>query len=314
MLNRIVLLLFIVTASSNIWSDTKVNESLLFSQTGQTFFSGRKIRLVVATPSNSQNHKTISWNIRYSGRTIAAGETPLKGKTATINFDFPKLADEVVAQAILTCVLGNEKLQTPLYFYPENPFAQKKDFLTKAKIGIWLPAGNDKFINRLGKLELPFKVVNELTSDLDVKTLIVSGLDFDAYPGLDETFETLCEKGCLIIIIPPSSGVYPVNLTKTNELTLSGNQQISVFSKKFDTMYWAGKPPASNGLTLTPYDDSIALTSNSKSNLTFFEMKIGAGKLIITTWNIIDTIDTSPTPLFLLANLIFNNNIKINEQ
>lgn len=279
----------------------------------QTFYVGRESSIAVKTGKEASGN--LSWNIYYSGAPIASGEQEISESRANIKFTFPETKPCVIAKAEFNCSIGNEKLQKNLFFYPPNPFTEKKKFLEGLNIEVWHTEADKGIMELFKSLEIPFAEISNF-SESKGKVLIITGIDFSNFPGLADNLLKLSSEGAKIIIINPVSGRFPLKTAELMEILLAKNGQLKKFDKNFDDENWNGNSPSAGSLKLASCDGAPVLEiSPEQKDFTYSCLQIGEGSLIICAWDIIRLSKVSPTPLYLLDKLIsedFNkkNNFK----
>ena len=279
-----------------------LNATGLVIEGPQTFYAGRESSIAVKTGKDASGN--LSWNISYSGAPIASGEQEISESRANIKFTFPETKPCVIAKAEFNCFIGNEKLQKNLFFYPPNPFTEKKKFFEDLSIEVWHTEA-DKGITELFKsLEIPFAEISNF-SESKGKVLIIVGIDFSNFPGISDNLLKISSGGARIIIINPVSGRFPLKTAELTEAVLAKNGKIKEFGKNFDDESWGGKTPSSKSLKLASSDGVPVLeTDTEQKDFTYCRMQTGKGNLIICAWDIINLSKDSPTPLYLLDRLI----------
>ncbi|MFA6293000.1 MAG: hypothetical protein WC637_14530 [Victivallales bacterium] len=268
-----------------------------------TFYGGREAIINIKT--DGMNGKNLSWNLKYSGLTLASAETAVpESGTVELKFLFPEIKDGGTVTAELTCQSGDKKLVKTVFFFSPNPFSFKKKALEKMKIGLWSPSGDDsakKILEMLGIITLEVANFADFKGDI----LVVTGIDFTNFSGLEKDLFNICSSGSNILIINPKAGLLPLQTEKFKNLNFSRNDKIVDFDKKLDSDRWGNSQPNENSLNLVPFDNGIAVEVAGKRNsFTFMSAKIGKGELVICTWDIFGKADKSPTPVYLLDKLL----------
>jgi hypothetical protein len=144
-------------------------------------------------------------------------------------------------------------------------------------------------------------------SGFDGKLLIASGINFNESPGLFDELLKLTQNGVKVIILPAFSGTLSLKSETINKLILSGTDIISEFNKKYDANSWNGGEITSMSFKIVPYDENTGLElTETKGSFSFCEIRnsLSKGKLIICGFNIIGLAKQSPTPAYLLKDLI----------
>lgn len=293
----------------------------------RTFYAGREHTLTVQTAG--AKGERLNWNLRYAGRTLAGGQRiiPANGEVK-ITFKFPELNEGVVAETEFSCFIGKERRTSPvakamgdkpniehptsnefkktLYFFYHNPFASQKEALKKLKIAVW-EAGGEALSELLTELALPFVKISA-PEQFSGKVLLISGLNFDSSPGTLEACLQLAQKGTKVIIMPAISGNTQLPLARLDGLKMGKNDLIrgtSGIRKKFDNENWNGKAINQASFKLIPGGETIQFSAEENAKgFTFCELRKGKGKVILTTWDIINGAKESPTPVYLLKELI----------
>jgi len=247
----------------------------------QSFYSGRESELTVR---GAVAREKLSWNLRYAGRTLAAGEGVVSADGQfKIRFNFPKLNPGVVAATEFSAYSGEVRIRKVLHFYYPNPFAGNKEQLKKLKIAVWQADEEDKLAVLLKSHDVPFKEISDI-ANFPGDVLLITGLDFAEYSGLAEELYKLAKTGKRIIVIPPLQGTFPLPGVAAEKIRLGKNQIINEYGKRFDTDAWSGKPVSQKSFKTVPYDDGVALeVVDSTEGFTFCEINHGKGSMIIMT-------------------------------
>ena len=356
----------------------------------RTFYADREHTLTILTESAAG--EALSWNLRYAGRTLAAGKRniPQNGEVK-IAFKFPKLNPGVIAGTEFNCWVGKQALGTrhqalgkneergrksedgdqsrkegrehptsnierstsnvnkgkelrqsnkirrsniirrSLYFFYPNPFEGQKKALKERQIGVWETTEGGTLSALLKSLEVPFAEVAD-PIQFNGQILLVTGIDFDSSPGALDALLELTKKGKKVIIMPPISGKFTLDVDKFDGIVLGGKEYIiggnnfgvpplgglgsssippkggTPNRKKFDTESWNGKTIAQTRFNLIPSGETIELEFNkANKGFTYCELRKEKGKVIITTWDIINGAKISPTPVYLFKILIMNS-------
>jgi hypothetical protein len=268
-----------------------------------TFYAGKEACINIK--NDGLSGKNLSWNLKYSGLTIAAAEIAIpESGTVELKFTFPEIKEGGCVTAELTCVSGDKKLLKNIIFFSPNPFSFKKKILEKMKIGLWSPTGDDSakiILKALGVMT--FDVAN--FADFKGEVLIVCGIDFGKSSGLEKELVNICSSGSNILIINPKAGSLPLRIESFKNLIFSRNEKIIEYDRKFDSEKWCDSSPNEKSLNLIPFDSGVAVkVAGNRNAFTFMSAKIGRGELVICTWDIFGKADKSPTPVYLLEKII----------
>ncbi|MFZ2656549.1 MAG: hypothetical protein WAX69_16570 [Victivallales bacterium] len=295
---RLALFSFCLLFSSMILSAAEIKYD-----SPQTFYAGKET--VISIKTDGLNGKNLSWNLKYSGRTIAAAELAIpESGSLELKFTFPEIKDGVSGAAELVCRVGESKLQKNIFFFSPNPFSQKKKIFENMKIGLWSPEGDDSARKLLGSLGVATTDVANF-ADFKGELLIVCGIDLGNFPGLEKELVNICSSGSSILIINPAGGILPLKTESFRNMIFSRNEKIMDFDKKLDSDKWGDAFPNEKSLNLVPSDNGVAVVvADNRTGFTFMSAKIGKGELVICTWDIFGKIEKSPTPVYLLEKMM----------
>jgi hypothetical protein len=193
-----------------------------------------------------------------------------------------------------------------LYFYPPNPFAGYSQFLTEQKISIWNPSSKGKLKDIFKSLEVPFEKVDSIDQAAG-KIIIVYGIDFGQFSGIETDIVNLAKKDEVkIIILAPITGNFKIKTKDYDRMIFAKNDIIHDFSMKFDSHLWGTLPASAKSFKVTNSDEDISLSSeNGSSGFSFCQLDLGKSKIYLCEWDM-DLSEKSPTPLYLLSKLILN--------
>lgn len=267
-----------------------------------TFYADKDIILNIK--SDGLSGKSLSWNLKYAGHTIAAGEQQIPENEITeVKFHFPELKPGVIATTEFSCFSGDTKFLSELFFYTPNPFADNKKFLEELKIELWAPENDENAKKLLESLQVPFSMIANFAESKG-KVLIVSSIDFGNFSGLSDDFSRICATGTRILIINPTAGSLPLKMKDFKEIVVARNAKITDFYKNFDSELWGNSFPNDKSFKLIPYDNGIAIEiQKERGDFTYLSAKIADGELILCAWDIFGKSDKSPTPVYLLEKL-----------
>ena len=288
---------------ASLFSPISLSAAEIKYDSPQTFYAGRENIINIKTDGLSG--KNLAWNLKYSGLTIAAAELAIpESGTVELKFTFPEIKEGVSVTAEFNCASGENRLQKNIFFFPANPFSLKKKQLEKIKIGLWSPEGYDiakKSFESRGVVTSDIANFAEFKGEI----LIITGIDFGNFSGLDKDLVNICLTGANVIIINPKAGSLSLRTESFKNLILARNDKVTEYDKKFDSEKWGDSPPNGKFLNLIPLDTGVGIEISEKKNtFTFMSAKIGKGELLICTWDIFGKADKSPSPLYLLDKII----------
>jgi len=255
-------------------------------------YAGKLAKLLVDAPVGER----LEWGLYRSDAKIMGGgvQVPDSG-VAELSLAFPAIATP--ANVVLRCAAAGATLEEPLRFYPATPFADQREFLKRLDIEVWAPDG--RLPDLLRGLDVPFRPLDNLAG-FDGRTLLVSGLDCDAFPGVGEELRALCHHGALVLLMPPLKGTLELGLNQADQIILDGDARILAFDKRLDARRWGDGPPAAGTLRLVGDGPSLRFDQAGGSKLTFCQATFGDGVLVATTWDIAGKGELSPSPVYLL--------------
>lgn len=270
-----------------------------------TFYANKDI--VLNIKSDGLNGKRLSWNLKYAGRSIAAGEQEIPSTgTTEVKFHFPELKAGVIAATEFNCFSGETKLQNDLFFFHPNPFANETAFFNEQKIGVFQPDDSKSISALLESYGIKSLKLSSI-GGFDGKILIVSGINFSGNPGFFESLLNLSQKEIRVIIMSPISGTISLKSESIGRILLAGTDIIPEFNKKYDSYTWNGKQIEETSFKTVPFDGGIALEFvKEKERFSYCEIRSSnsKGKLIICGFNIGGLADESPSPAYLFRNLL----------
>jgi hypothetical protein len=299
---RLSTLLLAVLSATAIHAAEAPSLAVTMAPPAHTFLAGREHRLRLSVPAAVGG--TLAWNLRYAGRTLAAGETsPGADGTAELRFAFPKLNPGVRADTLLTLSSGGATFTKSLHFFHPNPFLGESRHWQLAKIAVWAPE-DDALAAWLESLEIPFSPIDDVAQATG-QVLVVSGVDFDDLPGLPEKLADIAGRGTTVIVMSPFDGHFPIPANAAN-VRLADNTRILEFDKTLDAESWGVHPVASRHLRLASRDNAPAILpdDDADSRFTSCEIRTGTGRLWILSWNLPAAAKDSPTPGQLLHHLL----------
>ncbi len=304
-MNRIPLLttlLLTTLAATAIHAAEAPSLTVSLAPPAHTFLAGREHRLRLSAPAAVGG--TLAWNLRYAGRTLAAGEaSPGADGIAELRFAFPELNPGVRADTLLTVSSGGATFTKTLHFFHPNPFLGESRRWQLAKIAVWAPE-DDALPAWLESLEIPFSPIDDVAQAIG-QVLLVSGIDFDDLPELPETLAEIAARGTTVIVMPPLDGHFPIPANAA-DLRLADNTRILEFDKTLDAESWGVHPVASRHLQMVARDDVITLqaATDTSARFTSCEIRTGTGRLWLLSWNLPAAAKDSPTPGQLLHHLL----------
>jgi len=298
---------FIVLLFSVVFADAEeITENIISFDSPDTYYAGKETEINLSLKKAELVKDGILWNLKYSGRTIAAGEISQAQNNIKIKFPFPKLNQGVIASAVFSCSdrQGKNLLTKEIHFYPPNPFANNLQFLTEQKISIWNPSSKGNLKEMFKTLEVSFEEVSDI-NQASGKILIAYGIDFEQFSGIETDIVKLAGKEPVkIIILPPFSGSFKIKSKDYDRIIFARNDIIHEFSKKFDSALWGATAVPAGSFKITHSDEDISIAiENNKNGFSFCQLNIGESKIYICEWDMALS-GKSPTPLYLLSKLI----------
>ncbi len=295
-LSKIFLFMLFMSVMVNIYSEPakfaiNINKNL-FANTEYSF----------SITGKTTGNESLNWNISSLGRTIFAGSATIKEETTQIKFKTPNIKTGFIGKFQLSCYIKDISIKKDFYVFNKNPFALDNNKIESLGVCVYDITENNKVIEQLKTYNEKIKKTSNI-EDFDGKVLVIIGLDFENNPGIEDVIFAECAKGRKIIFIAPVAGTISIANKNIKSIKMTGNEIIAEYNKKYDNNISITK----FALSQVDYDTVLNFNNMQKSNFSYCEMKIGEGSIIFFGMDIFKNKDISPTEIYLLKDLIFNN-------
>ena len=290
-------------------------------------FGGKEAVFHATVTSAKPVTGTVSWQFTCEGHTIARGEkaveaSPTNRATVEIKFAVPSVKDGVIMPASLTVAFAEQKaeiisasLVKQLYIFPENPFADRSDWLKKLNIILFDPTG--KTAELFTKNEIPFKQVNNIGALSDCKDSVVivgEAVSFKESRGLADILVKTAAAGIPVLCLAPSEGEIQMPGVEGSDqpfplqITFRQNNIITELDKRLDDKGWAPDGSMVSNIMSLQSDRKGILLSVAKTGTgwSWFDLRFpaGRGRLILCSFKIVEQWTESPAPRFLLERIL----------
>ena len=251
----------------------------------RAFFAGKNFSMTITGAAN----ETSSFRLKYANRTLLARQFKFdKNGIKVLELNFPKLNSYVIAEAEITFSSQKGTVSEKLFFFPEKGITQGDSELTVI--------GEQALKDSLAKFGAKVLTVNDIERT-QTQSLIVQGIDFNQYPGIEKSLEKLCEGKRKIVFIGAKGTLsWPNGVRAIKLLDESYPKQ---FDKRFDVL------KAKNILFTSERDNlPVIKTIPGAKGLCFCQMKVGKGEIYILSDGVLENIKTNPSVLFFIKSLI----------
>lgn len=305
----------------------EANVSLTVLEDWSNVFGGRRAEFHCAVTARKSFQGRAGWSLAVGRRTIARGEAPVtagpqKAGNIAIQFDVPQVKEGVVLPAVLSVSCYDPKagapaasLEKPLWIFPENPFANRSQWLKQLQIRLFDPVGKTRQV--FEKTAIPFtetRNVDSLSALEEGILVIGEGTPLEEYRGLPRIMIETAAKGIPVLCLAPANGQFPVpgmeeaDLLRPSRIALRRADVIGELDKRLDARAWPpdGKVAAGSLALKSDRDRVIARVVEEDAGWPWLEVRFaqGRGKLIVCSFGLVRKWNAGPTPRFLFARLL----------
>ena len=302
--------------------------SMIVLEDWSSVFGGRRAEFHCAITATKSFRGRAGWSLAVGRRTIARGEAsvsagPQKTETVEIRFDVPQLKEGVVMPAVLSvaCYGPNGdrpagSLKKPLWIFPENPFADRSQWLKQLQIHLFDPVGKTRQVFQ--DAAIPFSETRNVDalSALEGGLLVIGeGTSLEEYRGLSRITMETAAKGIPVLCLAPSNGQFTVpgmeetdHLPRPTSIAFRRADVIRELDKRLDARAWPpdGKAAAGSLVVKSDRGHVIAQVVEGDAGWPWLEVGFSAkrGKLIVCGFGLVKKWNAGPTPRFLFARLL----------
>ncbi len=303
------------------------NGALSLQEQWRTVFSDQEVVLHLKLSSSQTLSPTGFWILSYNNRTLSqgtfvTGQSAPEGQNAQISVHIPPVKEGVMisAELVIRVPFLNDQenaleLKEGVFIFPYDPFAANKESLKEARIGLFDPQEQEKSGRMFEQLGLPFEEQSNMDAlpAFDGKMLIVGeGVDFKNSPALWTELLALAERGVPVLILAPQSGEFYLSSageknSQFEKVVLARETVIKEFNKNFD-IHWApeGRTVAIGFKPVAGESDFLFVADSSTDAWPWLELVPASSKakIILCGFDLSGAMEKSPTPRFLLAEII----------
>ena len=285
-------------------------------------FAESSVKWTYRLSSEEPFRERAAWRLSVQQRTLASGEVEVRGdkdRPAEFNVPlrFPSVKDGVVLEARLTVSVGDVRHEKPVWVFPQDPFADRREWLKELKLTVFDPAGDT--VKQFETSEIPHSRVRQRDALDDVtEGMIVIGerVSLAKHDRLMDDLQAAAARGIPVLCLASEEGrlAWPGSAERIASVTLRRTDVIRELDKRLDAAIWPpGKSSSARGLIVTTRrDDVVAEVSEEPAAWPWCEWQIahdGASstettRMIWCGFRVIDAWDDGPTPRYLLARML----------
>jgi hypothetical protein len=206
-------------------------------------------------------------------------------------------------------------LKKVLGFFPEDPFADRQEWLKSRKITLFDPAHTTAGVLKEAKIPFEEQDNQAVLADLREGILLIGeGASFKEEPQLANLLINLAARGVPVLCLAPAEGPLPLpgagKAAENNPLSLSFRRQqvITSLDKRLDATAWApDRGVVVSSLVTTASDgNAVAEVVRGDQGWAWMETEFAArkGRLIVCGFGMIKSWAKSPTPRYLFIALL----------
>lgn len=290
-------------------------------------FGGKEAIFHVTVTAPEAVKGMVSWQLAREGRTLARGEqavdfAPGKPAVVEIKLAVPPVKEGVIMPVSLTVAMARPgagkalaELTKPLWIFPENPFADRTEWLKTLNIQLFDPEGKTSAL--FTKLAIPFnetRNVDALAEFKDSILIVGEGVSLKECRGVAGMMVKAAAAGIPVLCLALAGGEMPLPGSVGSDqpfpsaISLKQTGVIAELDKRLDAAGWApdGRMVSSRlALQGDRAGVSAAVTQDNRGwawvDLRFGE---GKGRVLICGFPIVAKWHDSPTPRFLFVKVL----------
>jgi len=280
-------------------------------------FGARAVTFHVRVVPAQATRAKLLWRFAAGAATLARGGQTLQADppdpaTVAVRLSIPAAKPGPIVSCSVTASLvdaaSNREIATathPIHVFPESPFEGRTEWLKSLDIRLFDPEQRTRGV--FEKVGIPFKTIAnpDTISNLNEGLLIVGeGVSLRDYRALAILLRNAAERGRAALVLAPGGGDF--SLPEPRRLLLASEDVIAKFDKRLDAVAWPpdGKLRAS-AARLVGERGPVKVECGGMEGWPWIEMTyIGGGRLVICGWAIIEKWEATPTPRFLLAEVL----------
>jgi hypothetical protein len=284
----------------------------------QTVFAESEVVVELVLPEPAGEAKRIAWSLEATGgRALNRSEFTVKpgAASASVTCKFPPLKETVVLPLRFRAALEKSAAvaEKQIWVFPRSPWIRRRDAEARPKITLFDP--EETIGKYLTEGEVAFEAITNLATlgeRRESLVLVGEGVDFREYPGLASALWRAAAAGNRVVCLAPAGGSLPFAEEpvepRPSSFSLRRADVIADFDARFDGRLWAD----SDGLPKTRFTPrgegnvpSLEVTDDAGA-WPWLEVRFAStgGKLVVCGFGLIEGWDASPTPRYLLAQLL----------
>ena len=296
-----------------------------FSDVRTCTFAGDAITAPVVLLADQDFEGSALWRLSLDRHTVSSREQAVNlNRNAPLTFSLAMQLPEEREGIVLECRLllsltdrqGNEHgtVQKPLNIFPRDPFALKREWLTRLDLCVFDPLG--KTTAAFDALAIPYRQIDNLSAlePSGAGVLIIGeGLSLEENRGLFATVSQVAASGTPVLFLAPSDGEFMIPGTADLPeepfpagVSFRDHDVIASFDKRYDTRTWTGDlDTIVSHFQLTGLRSQAILQVSANHGWPWLELSWpGDGKLLVCGFGVIRDWEASPVPRYLLAGIL----------
>jgi hypothetical protein len=294
-------------------------------QQATNFFGEQEAKLRFDLVAPEAYEGRVQWRLMAAGRTLASRDEAVSlapGKAHIVEFrhKLPPVKEGVVFPLELHIAIAAAKgddpeaeLQTSLYLFAANPFADRKQWLESLQIQLFDPM--EATSKALTALEIPYASLTNLEtlSDLKSGVLIVGeGIVWGDYGELGKELLAAAHRGVSVICLAPAAGELHLPFDSPGDaaparISLRRTDVIRELDKRFSLVWSAERAIELRDLTIAAEKDAIVGKATEPGHgwpWVEVQYEKPQARLVWCGLGLIRSWDESPTPRYLLSRLL----------
>ena len=317
-IGRLWMVVLLVIVSKSLRGNN--NPKLEFQEKWGSVFGGSELELNVEISCPEAFSGKLGWSLKTKNRTLIRREVPVLiehtgRETVTLKIAAPEVKEGVNFSAILSLELTSQqlqrivaKLEKKLTIFSENPFSNRRIWLTNLEIRLYDPKG--RAATAFEKLEIPFERIHDVerVSDIENGTLVV-GPDSGICKNVNifNLFINAATHGCNVLCLSQEDGEVSFPGGSNTEsgapirVEFRKNDIVGELDSRLDKIAWQpDNMLIKSRLHFICKDDQSLIAINSDQNgwpWSLIEFESG-GKFIFCGFDLIGKWDAGPDPRY----------------
>ena len=289
-------------------------------------FGGRAATFNVEVAARNGFDGRLGWRLAADGRTLDRGEAAVRvgagaSQAVEIPLRIPDVKPGVVMDASLEVAVGpagagdgGASAARRLWVFPDDPFADRRDWLKGLSIRLFDPAGKTAEVFRQANVPAEFVDRVDALAGAGTNLIVVGeGVSFEEYRGLAEVLTRAAAAGARVLCLAPANGRFAMpgmggaDLPVPRSVAFRQHDVIRELDKRLDAEAWSpdGKVAACR---LNPVGDRgpvVCEVTVDGPGWPWVDIAFdGGGRLLVCGFAVIGKWDAGPTPRFLFAKML----------